>query len=231
MIDDCRPQELTVWAHEVREDSPEHARLAEILHVSAARHDHLCPRQVLGARMGLAGLAVIGLPAPIQHKNALVFIESDGCFADGIEAATGATVGHRTLRVQDLGKVAAVFGNLTTQQAMRLVPHPEVRERAKRYAQEVKTNYHAQLQGYRLMPDQELFCFQEVELDPALEAVVSRAGVRARCERCGEEIINGRQVLSAGKCLCRTCAGQGYYVPKDGLEERSLDPFRPDRTD
>ncbi len=96
--------------------------LHELLKLSSSRHDHLCPRQVLGVRMGLAGLRAIGLDAPIPHKAALVIIETDGCFADGIEVATGATVGHRTLRVVDMGKIAAVFANVKTGKTVRLAP-------------------------------------------------------------------------------------------------------------
>ena len=35
--------------------------LEQILHLSSQRHSHLCPRQVLGARIGLAGAAALGL--------------------------------------------------------------------------------------------------------------------------------------------------------------------------
>ena len=185
--------------------------LHDLLKLSSSRHDHLCPRQVLGVRMGLAGLRAIGLDAPIQHKNALVMIETDGCFADGIEIATGATVGHRTLRVVDIGKIAAVFASVKTGKAVRLAPALDIRQRALGYAPEVKKKYYAQLKGYQLMPETELFTFQEVVLEPALEIILSRPGVRARCANCGEEIINERQMCVGGKILCRTCAGEGYY--------------------
>ena len=81
--------------------------LANLLQRSASDHSHLCPRQVLGVRMGLAGLKVLGVEAPINAKTMLIIIETGGCFADGIRVATGATVGHRTMRVEDLGKIAA----------------------------------------------------------------------------------------------------------------------------
>jgi formylmethanofuran dehydrogenase subunit E len=163
--------------------------------------------------MGLAGMAAIGLPAPMPHKAALVFIETDGCFATGIEVATGAAVGHRTLRVMDLGKIAATFANVKTGCAVRVALQPEVRKRALAYAPEIKARYYAQLKGYQLMPEAELFTFQEVELQPALKAVISRPGLRTHCEQCGEEIINERQVVCEGNRLCRTCAGDGYYNP------------------
>jgi formylmethanofuran dehydrogenase subunit E len=148
------------------------------------------------------------------EKGALVFIESDGCFADGIEVATGATVGHRTLRVEDLGKIAAAFANIQSGLTLRLAPRLDVRERALHYAPEVKNRYYAQLKGYQLMPAAELFSFEEIQLEPALETVLSRPGLRTHCERCGEEIINARQVTAAGQVLCATCAGTESYYRK-----------------
>ena len=189
--------------------------LSDFLKLSSARHDHLCPRQVLGVRMGLAGLAALGLGAPMPHKAALVFVESDGCFVDGIEVATGAPVGHRTLRVVDHGKVAATFVNVETGLSIRLAPRPDVRQRALAYAPGIKQKYYAQLKGYQLMPDLELFSYREIELDPPLGIVVSRPGLRAKCVKCGEEINNERQVFVDGQTLCRTCAGESYYRSKD----------------
>jgi formylmethanofuran dehydrogenase subunit E len=185
--------------------------LSELLKQSSARHDHLCPRQVLGVRMGLAGLAAIGVAAPLAHKDALVFIEADGCFADGIEVATGASVGHRTLRVVDYGKVGATFANTKTGQTLRLAPQLDIRQRAHFFSPDVKNKYYAQLKGYRLMPEAELFSFKEVALAPALEVVLSRPGLRTHCDRCGEEIINARQVCEGAETLCLACAGLGYY--------------------
>jgi len=185
--------------------------LTELLKQSSARHDHLCPRQVLGVRMGLAGLAAIAVAAPLAHKDALVFIETDGCFADGIEVATGATVGHRTLRVLDYGKTGATFANTKTGQTIRLAPQLDIRQRAHLFSPGVKNKYYAQLKGYRLMPDAELFSFQAVSLAPSLELVQSRPGLRTHCDRCGEEIINARQVCQGAETLCLPCAQLGYY--------------------
>jgi formylmethanofuran dehydrogenase subunit E len=199
---------------EIRQELHVSQFLSDLLKQSSSRHDHLCPRQVLGVRMGLAGLAAIGLEAPMPHKVAVVIVETDGCFADGIEVATGATVGHRTLRVKDLGKIAAVFANVLTRQALRLAPQLDIRERALRYAPQVKSRYYAQLKGYQLMPVLELFSFEEVLLEPSLETIISRPGLRTKCARCGEEIINARQVFENGLALCKTCAGIGYYRVK-----------------
>lgn len=187
--------------------------LDEILERSSARHSHLCPRQVLGARMALAALDILRLDAPVTKGAGLVILETDGCFADGIEAACGATVGHRTLRVNDLGKVAATFVDVRSGRAIRLCPRPDARLRARLYAPREDRRYFAQLLGYQLMPAHELFRVEDVVLDPPLRAILSVPGARAACAACGEEIINERQLVVDGRVLCRTCAQGGYYRP------------------
>ena len=186
--------------------------LSALLRLSSARHDHLCPRQVLGVRMGLAGLAALSWSQRVSKDNGLVIIETDGCFADGIEVATGATVGHRTLRVNDLGKIAATFADLRSRAALRFAPREQVRIRACGYAPSESRRYYAQLEGYQRMPLEELFQVQEVTLTPSAAALASLPTARAICQQCGEEIGNQREVLVEGAVLCRQCAGAGYYA-------------------
>jgi formylmethanofuran dehydrogenase subunit E len=187
--------------------------LNDLLEKCASRHSNLCPRQVLGIRMGLAGLAALGLEAPVTQKVALVIVETDGCFADGVEVSTGTSPGHRTLRIVDLGKVAATFTDLKTGRSIRLAPAPGVRERARLYAAFEQQAYTAQLKGYQVMPEAELFTFQEVRLQPSLETIVGQPDVRAQCCLCGEEIINQREVVMDGLTYCQTCFGGSYYLP------------------
>lgn len=186
--------------------------LSNLFEQSSSRHSHLCPRQVLGVRMGLAGLDVLGITAPVTKLSALVIVETDSCFADGIEVSTGATVGHRTLRVNDMGKIAATFVNVKTGRSVRISPALDVRQRAPIYAPYEKRHYFAQLEGYQIMPERELFRFQEVILQPSLSVILSQPGMLVKCDNCGEEIINEREVVVDGTVLCRTCASQGYYL-------------------
>jgi formylmethanofuran dehydrogenase subunit E len=205
--------------------------LQKLLAQSSARHSHLCPRQVLGVRLGVAGPALVGLDAPRTDKALVVIIETDGCFADGMEAAAGVSVGHRTMRVEDYGKIAATFINVRTGQAVRLAPHIQVRQRALAYAAGETRHYFAQLRGYQAMPDTELFTVTPVALSTPIDQIVSRPGVRTTCAGCGEEIINEREIISAGLAYCRSCLGTGYYQPivETNLQLSGAAEFHPGR--
>jgi formylmethanofuran dehydrogenase subunit E len=184
---------------------------SDLIEQCSTRHSHLCPRQVLGLRMALAGGAALGLDLPRRDKEMLVIAETDGCFVSGLEVAAGVAVGHRTLRVVDYGKIAATFANTRTGEAVRIAPRRDVRLRAQEYAPEEERHYFAQLYGYQRMPDDVLFSITPVVLAPPVESLVSRAGVRVNCCVCGEEIINERELVYQGKVYCRSCLEQGYY--------------------
>lgn len=213
-----------------------HPNLSELLRISTRHHSHLCPRQVLGVRIGLAGVAAVGLVPPVQGRRLLVIVETDGCFVDGVLAAAPCSVGKRTLRVEDYGKVAATFVDVTTERALRIAPRLDVRERALAYAPGESRRYFAQLAGYQNMPDDELLSVEPVQLTPGIAEIVSRAGLRVECALCGEEIMNQREVVSGGQVLCRPCALGGYYRPAENGEavtlpglagQRAVEPVTP----
>jgi formylmethanofuran dehydrogenase subunit E len=161
--------------------------------------------------MGVLGASWLGLELPNVTKRLLVIVETDGCFADGIAAATGCSIGARTLRVIDHGKVAAVFVDVKTDHAVRIVPQPQTRERAFDYAPGAPSKWHAQRDGYQLMPDDELLTVRSVKLAFSLEQLLSKPGCKAVCSVCGEEIINEREVRHGNQLLCRACAGDSYW--------------------
>lgn len=186
-------------------------RLSDYLEKSASQHSHLCPRQILGVRLGLAGMKALGFDSPPPKKRLLVIVETDGCFADGVTAATDCTIGHRTLRVEDYGKTAATFVDTVTGQAVRVAPQLDIRQKAYAYAPNEPRRYFAQMQAYQIMPDEEMFTITPVALNTPIEAILSRPGVRVNCDVCGEEIINEREIRRDGLTLCRACAHDGYY--------------------
>lgn len=182
-----------------------------ILSESAERHKHLCPRQVLGVRMGMCAAELLGIELPRADKRLLVISETDGCAVDGLIAATGCRIGSRTLRILDFGKVAATFIDTRTEETIRIVPRREARELAVDHMPDARNNWEAMLLGYQVLSTAELFVHQHVRLDKPLAQIVSRPGMKAICEVCEEEIMNGREVISNGTILCRSCAGESYY--------------------
>jgi formylmethanofuran dehydrogenase subunit E len=189
--------------------------LTTFLEQSSALHKHLCPRQVLGARIGMYAAELFDLDLPQTSKRLFAFVETDGCFADGISVATGCWFGRRTLRLIDYGRVAATFVDTRINRAVRIWPNPQARDRAATYASDERSRWHMYLAAYEVMPTAELLLAEEVALSIDLTALISRSGVRVNCAACGEEIINEREVCREDKILCRSCAGERYYERAD----------------
>jgi len=187
--------------------------LQTLLALSAHDHSHLCPRQILGVRIGLRGIRSLQLEPNRGSKRLLIITETDGCFADGLSAATHCTVGHRTLRVADYGKAAATFIDTQTRKAIRVAPVLDIRECACAFVPDEPRHYFAQMRAYQSMPDEEMMTVTEVSLKTPIEQIVSRPGLRVNCDVCGEEIMNEREVIYNGLKLCRACSGYGYYQP------------------
>ena len=193
----------------------EKAIIDELLLESTRYHQHLCPRQVLGVRMGLAAGDLLGLDVPQTEKRMYTFIETDGCFLDGVAVSTGCRVGARTMRVFDFGKMAATFIDKQTGKAVRIYPNPTARQLCAQYATDATDRWHAYLLGYQEMPVEELFICRPVSLTVSLEKIISHSKLKVTCDKCGEEIFNEREIRVDGQTLCQSCAGQGYAVLVD----------------
>ncbi len=187
--------------------------LEELLEDSARTHGHLCPGQVLGVKMALLGLGRIGITDPKgkDRKSIIVFVEMDRCATDAVQSVTGCSLGHRTMKFMDYGKMAATFVNLKTEKAVRVVAKEESRQKAKELFPEIENKYAAQLEAYRIMSDQELFRVMEVKVKIAPEDMPGRPMRRVTCDSCGEYVQDSREVYREGKTLCRPCVDSGYY--------------------
>ncbi|KAF0144432.1 MAG: formylmethanofuran dehydrogenase subunit E [Nitrospirae bacterium] len=186
-----------------------------LLDESAKIHGHLCPGQVLGVRMSMLGLKKICIKEPKgkDRKNIIVFVEMDRCATDAVQSVTGCSLGHRTMKFMDYGKMAATFLNLKTGRAVRVIAREDSREKAKEYFPEIENKYTAQLEAYKIMPDEELFNMMDVNISIRPEDMPGRPLSRAKCENCGEHVQDMREIHREGEALCKPCADGGYYMP------------------
>ena len=186
-----------------------------LLQESVKLHGHLCPGQVLGVRMSMLGLRELGISDPkgADRKSLIVFVEMDRCATDAVQSVTGCSLGHRTMKFMDYGKMAATYLNLKTGKAVRIVAREESREKAKEYFPGGENKYAGQLEAYKVMADAELFDAMEVSVNVRAEDMPGRPLQRVQCDSCGEHIQDRREVCKNGKVLCIPCAQGGYYAP------------------
>jgi len=186
--------------------------LEESVHV----HGHLCPGQVLGVRMAIAGLNAVGIrdPRGADRKHIMVFVEMDRCATDAIQSVTGCSLGKRSMKFLDYGKMAASFLNLKSGKAVRVVAREEARDIAKTCFPEENDKYRAQLEAYKILPDDDLFVVNPVEITVPEEDMPGRPVSRVQCDSCREYVQDRREVTVGGRVLCRQCAS--FQKPTDG---------------
>ncbi|MCL4395126.1 MAG: FmdE family protein [Chloroflexi bacterium] len=196
-----------------------------LLKEATERHGHLCSGQVLGVRMAMRALGELGVDVDREPKRVLVFVEIDRCAADAMATVAHVSLGRRTLKYFDYGKMAATFVDTQSGRAVRVVALDSARDRARVYAPHQSEKHQAELLAYQEMPDAELFEVHQVHVELSPFDLPGRPLSRVPCARCGEGINDGRQVLIAGKTLCRSCANGSYYDPADAPALSHVEPL------
>ncbi len=188
--------------------------LDEYVALAAEAHGHICAGQILGLRMALYGVRLLGLEDPQgkDRKRLVTFVEIDRCATDAIPVVTGCRLGKRTLKFRDFGKVAATFCDLKADRAVRVAARESSRQRALELYPGITDRNQREMRAYREMPDEELFAHRWVRVRLGPEDLPGFKD-RAVCAECGEGIRLRREVVRDGRVLCRACAGERYYEP------------------
>ena len=189
--------------------------LAEYELLAAVAHGHLCAGQILGLRMALHGMALLGLddPAGKDHKRLVCVVEIDRCMTDAIGVVTGCRLGKRALKFRDFGKAAATFCDLQENRAVRIAARESAKERARVLYPDIGDKNQQQMRAYREMPDEDLFAIEWVRVAFGAEDLPGYKAPRVLCAQCGEGVNFRREVVRDGRALCRACAGERYYGP------------------
>lgn len=186
----------------------------ELLKESTRVHGHICAGQVIGVRMCLLALSLIGIDDPkgTDRKKLYVIVEIDRCATDAIQSVTGCSLGKRSMKWLDYGVMAATFVNLETDKSFRITALDEARETSKKYCAEIPDKYQRQLEAYKIMPVEEIFRVQNVEVKIPEENMPGRPLKRVQCISCLDWVQDRRDLLVEGEILCKQCADGRYYI-------------------
>ncbi len=173
--------------------------------LALARGACRCAGHVLGLRLALYGLRLLGIDDPLgkDRKRLVTYVEIDRCASDAISLVTGCQLGKRALKFRDFGKMAATFCDLAAGRAVRVL--------AKESSRELAPDKAGQFEAYRLADDEVLFDHEWVRVTIPEEDLPGRRFGRVVCEACGEHVNFRREVVREGRTLCRACAGEAYY--------------------
>lgn len=186
-------------------------------------HGHVCGGMPLGFRAGLAALRALGTERELNMAK-LAFVETGtghaaGCFADGVQMATGCTFGKGLIERTQYGKWAMVLVDRASGRAVRVSVRPEL----------IQASFQSpfvQLRKQGVAPtdvpleasrplvekllgrsDDELFVVTEV--DYPLPPKVAASFNLVVCAKCGEAVAENKARLLDGKPMCLPCSRYG----------------------
>ncbi|MEM1556353.1 MAG: FmdE family protein [Candidatus Bathyarchaeia archaeon] len=180
------------------------------IELAAALHGHLSPGVALGLKMGWIGLKLLGLKK--GDKRLFAIVETPLCLADGIQAATGCTIGHASLRVEDFGKIAACIARSDTKMGVRLslrqdkLPQNVIdwATRKRKLSHEEEKTIVNEIMGL----DEAAFTVERVFVEPFFSFEISNV---IKCDECGEWVLENRVIRINGRKLCKSCSRARYY--------------------
>ena len=167
-------------------------------------HGDICPGIVMGTRMTIAGLRELGMDPLKKNFDLIVYVEIDRCATDAIQAITGVSLGHRTLKHMNYGKFAATFVDTKSNKAVRITAVPKKPDQSQDMKEVAKMICTA--------PEEELFRIQHVRVNIPPEDMPGFPTHKDYCSICGEQIMDSKEVIVEGKAQCKNCAQGSYYT-------------------
>ncbi len=176
-------------------------------------HGEVCPGIVMGTRIAMAGMRELKMDPFQRNRDLMVYVEIDRCMADAVQAVTGISMGHRTLKYKDYGKFAATFLDLSNGKAVRVsaAEGPRESSQTEENGQSRKPDMKGMVEKLSKVPEEELLIIEEVEVDIGEHDIPGFPKYRAYCEECGDRVLDRREVIVDGRTLCKPCTEGSYY--------------------
>ncbi len=202
-----------------------------LLEVAREFHGHICPYVALGIRASMIAMEELGVRrldfrASVDERI-LAIVETNNCFADGVQIATGCTLGNNSLIYLDLGKTALTLVKRGSWEGVRVYADgeklrkyypPEVeglfdrvvrkRNGTQEDAQRLRTLWE-ELGGVMIRLPEKEFKIEQVKVPPVEPAPIFDS---IRCSRCGELAMATRVVYINEEPFCLKCAGERYHA-------------------
>jgi len=193
----------------------------KVLEASLIIHGHLCGAMPLGFRAGALALKALGAQRePNMEKVALVetgSFHAAGCFADGVQLATGCTFGKGLIKKLDYGKWAVTIAIKKGGRAVRVSVKREAVEAmfaGKFMAERIKGVPPAEVNPDSILePFKKVISCPEEELLKASEIFTYNFSKTpkpsfniGKCEFCGEMIAENKLRVKDDKKVCLSCS-------------------------
>jgi formylmethanofuran dehydrogenase subunit E len=206
--------------------------LQKLLLLNGMLHGHYCPGSAMGVKAAALAMRELGIRST-GMEEVVAIVETNSCFADGVQMVTGCSFGNNALIYRDYGKTAVTLARRTGE-AVRVAAkadgspldrYPEAAALFKKVVQERRGTEGDDEKLRHLwidisfnmldIPDEELFNISRVNVEiPAY----ARIFASVKCSACGENVMEPRARMKEGKPICLPCSDHEYYqLAGDGI--------------
>lgn len=203
--------------------------LKGLLKKTAELHGHICSHSVYGVKAGYYAMKKLAV-SNTGMEEVIAILETNNCFSDGIQMATGCTFGNNALIFNDIGKTAVTVINRRNKESIRLVLNKDFWDSRKEVYPQVfdfferivtrrqKVSASEKQKFFKLtekmalselkVPETEMFDIESKKIEPPKYAPIYDSVI---CSICGERIMESRARIKEGKPVCITCSGEWYF--------------------
>lgn len=208
------------------EDALKAGDLAKLLRLNGLLHGHYCPGSAMGVKAAARAVKELRTRST-GMEEVVAIVETNSCFADGVQLVTGCTLGNGSLIYRDYGKTAVTLAHHSGD-AVRVAAkkggaspldiYPSAAPLFRKVMQEGGGTESEKVELKKLwvdiafkmldMPDENFFSITSSRIEVP---VSSRSSASTMCAVCGENSGEHRARLKNGKPVCLSCSGQPYY--------------------
>lgn len=206
--------------------------LAWCLNKTAEIHGHFCPGSALGVMSTMYALRQLrnGIVLSDGMENLIAIVETNACFADGVQVISGCTLGNNALVYRDLGRLAVTFAIRGKEEGVRVRVRPDFRSCIDNLVPEfyplmvkvIKNRQgtaddEAAFKNYGFkaafalltVPFEDILITEKVHPLLPEYALITESVI---CSGCGEAIMASKTInCGENRSFCLMCRGSQYY--------------------
>jgi len=207
--------------------------LSGLLYLTGLIHGHHCIGSAMGVIAAHYAMKAMDIKENTGMEHIIAVVETNNCFADGVQVVTGCSFGNNSMIYRDFGKTAFSLVKRNGE-GIRLCTkpdlgdllkdkHPEainfvniINNREATPEEEAKVMQLNKEHCYSVLsiPAEKIFNVEKVKLSLPEYSRILGSNI---CPVCGEKYMETKAVSKDGKLLCGRCGGEYNQIDWSGI--------------
>jgi len=207
--------------------------LSGLLYLTGLIHGHHCIGSAMGVIAAHYAMKAMDIKENTGMEHIIAVVETNNCFADGVQLVTGCSFGNNSMVYRDFGKTAFSLVKRNGE-GIRLCTKPDlgdllkdkrpeainfvniINNREATPEEEAKVMQLNKEHCYSVLsiPAEKIFNVEKVKLSLPEYSRILGSNI---CPVCGEKYMETKAVSKDGKLLCGRCGGEYNQIDWSGI--------------